>query len=200
MDAGAETFPRRVRILAPYVFLVLLLAVGTFVIWPQWRARNLAENERNAATIIKTLCSAEADFRANDRDGNGVNDFWTGDLAGLLRFGLISRAVAEADLRPLVPLVRKPVPYHGYYIIAMVTDESETPIEELRQETDKKSGKVHHRTKFGFCAYPVEYGVTGRNTFIVNENNTVFWRHTYGDPMDHWPSHEDQRHDWALGD
>ena len=29
------------------------------------------------------LASAEADFRANDRDGKGKNDFWRNDIAGL---------------------------------------------------------------------------------------------------------------------
>jgi len=32
---------------------------------------------------LKTLSSAEADFRANDRDWNHVNDFWTADVKGL---------------------------------------------------------------------------------------------------------------------
>src|SRR4029077_13220517 len=42
-----------------------------------------ASNERSASTSLKTLSTAEADFRANDRDWNHVNDFWTFNVAGL---------------------------------------------------------------------------------------------------------------------
>ncbi len=184
------------------IFGVGAASVGMFIFWlPSHRAGERASNERNAAHFIKTLASAEADFRANDRDGNGVQDFWTADVSGLYSIArLIDREVAEADARPRVPLVSKPIPYHGYYFVAMETDNSEDQDETLRQYTDKKSGKVHHPAKFAFCAYPAEFGVTGRNTFIVNEGNTILWRHTGGDPVIQWPSHEYQRHDWALGD
>lgn len=39
--------------------------------------------EHLAPSRLKTLASAEADFRANDRDWNHINDFWTGDVKGL---------------------------------------------------------------------------------------------------------------------
>ena len=39
--------------------------------------------ERNSSASLKTIVTAQADFRANDRDGNGVADYWRGDIAGL---------------------------------------------------------------------------------------------------------------------
>jgi len=42
---------------------------------------------RNASASLKTLATAEADFRANDRDGNRIADYWTGDVFG--RYGLV---------------------------------------------------------------------------------------------------------------
>ena len=74
-----------------------------------------AANERNASTSLKTVVTANHDFRANDRDGNRIVDFWTGDVAGLclivpqqgsgapssLTYGaairLVDRPVAGAD-------------------------------------------------------------------------------------------------------
>jgi hypothetical protein len=176
------------------------LTIGFLVVYPEWRSKRIARNERIAGTAIKSLTSAEADYRANDRDGNGVNDFWTGDVAGLYRLGLIERGVAEADLRPIHPLVPQPIPFHGYYFLAMKRDESESPPEDLQIDTDKNSGKVHHLTKFGFCAFPEKFGVTGKWSFIVNQNNTVFFERHNGDFLDYWPSDEELRHDWALGD
>jgi len=69
--------------------------------------------ERMAATAMKTLTAAEADFRANDRDRNHVNDFWTGDVSGLYyvksadggaEVRLIDVDVANADSKPIHPL------------------------------------------------------------------------------------------------
>src|SRR6185369_10849461 len=74
------------------------------------RAQSMA-NERNGAVTLKTLASAEADFRANDRDGNKANDFWVADVSGLWRvivkdgpLRLIEMGVALADARPAVPV------------------------------------------------------------------------------------------------
>jgi hypothetical protein len=84
-----------------------------------------------------------------------------GDVAGLLRTGLIDRTTAEADARPLRPLVPLPIPRDGYYFRVLDADGSEVPPVPYRQETDRKSGKVHNESKFGFVAYPAEPGVTG---------------------------------------
>jgi hypothetical protein len=78
--------------------------------------------------------------------------------------------------------------------------DEDTPTENLQLETDKTSGKVHHREKFGFCAFPAEFGVTGRTTFIVNQNNTILFERHNGQFTDYWPSDEELRHDWAKGD
>jgi hypothetical protein len=177
------------------VFLVgLVLLIGTagagaFLWWiPRSRAALRERNERKAVDVLASLSSAEGGFRANDRDGNGVLDFWTGDVAGLHQFHLIDRAVAEADVRPLTALVPQPIPKDGYFFRALEFDDSVAPPEPYRQETDKKSGKVHHSWKFGYVAYPSEPGVTGNQILIINENCTVF-RHRASIPVPRsWPS------------
>jgi len=58
-----------------------------------------ASNERNAMTSLKTLTSAEADLRLNDRDGNHVNDFWTAALAGDLSVGKGPEEVYAQDTK-----------------------------------------------------------------------------------------------------
>src|SRR5205814_1790487 len=66
-----------------------------------------AANERSAATSLKTLTTAEADFRANDRDWNHVNDYWTGNVAGL--YTMTSAAVlgkaANTTTDPAIKLI-----------------------------------------------------------------------------------------------
>jgi hypothetical protein len=189
--------------------LILLLAAGFLLWWLPARARKrLSENERTAVNMIKTLAWAQADFRANDRDGNGVKDFWTGDVAGLyyVRAGqgavfpeirLILREMADADGMPLQARVPEPVPYHGYCFVAMKWDNSETPPSAYALDTDKTSGKVHHPDKFGFCAYPEQYGVTGSRTYILNEGFTIFSGDTRGVPVFAWPSDQQLKSLWS---
>jgi len=152
-----------------------LLAPLLYILFLQNPGEPLGANERIAGITLMTLKSAQHDFCTNDRDGNGIHDYWTGDVATLARLGLIERAVGEADAKPLKPLVSKPIPMHGYYFVALDLDESETPIEELRQVTDGPSGKVHHLKKWGICAYPAEPDVTGRLIYLIYSG--------YGSPL-----------------
>ena len=172
------------------VIIVVLLTAGAgflFFYWlPKRRAAERSADEKIVRTLLWSLGSAEADFRANDRDSNGVLDFWTGDVAELFK-GAGRRDIAQADVNPIHPLVPTPVPFHGYYFAALHSDDSETPPEAYRQETDKKSGKVHHLSKYGFVAFPAD-PASGRRIYIVNENHTVFHRVGEAPPPKNWPT------------
>jgi hypothetical protein len=199
--AALNRSKRRWWILITIVLGVSASAFGAyfFVIIPD----QCRSNERDAMATLKMLSAVEADFRANDRDWNHVNDFWTGDVAGLYyikshekgnekEIHLIDRGVAEADGAPLKALVQSPIPYRGYVFIVLDEDDTLEGSDEriYRQDTggNPPMGKVHNTSKFGFCAYPAKYGVTGHHTFIVNENNTVFKLDIGGKPVRHWPN------------
>ena len=167
--------------------LVLVCLVGGVVVLgllgASWvdRKSSIPKNERKASTALKMLATAEADYRANDRDGNKVQDYWTADVAGLWHSGrMIPRGVAEADAKPLKALVDVPVPYHGYYFKVLERDDQSDIT--YNMDTDGSGRKTHNSTRFGFCAYPVEYDSTGRWTFIINENNTIF-KFQQGEPF-----------------
>jgi hypothetical protein len=179
-----------------------------------------ASNERNASACLKTLASAEADFRANDRDGNKVNDFWTGDVAGLytLKSGgdsikLIELSIALADAAPLEAgaaagqyvapsTLGNPGPKAGYHYRVMTHDNSSGKSEPYATSTGGTPdlGKVHHVSCFGFCAYPAEYGATGTKTYIINEGYTIFWKDTQGEPVLEWPTDAELKADWTKLD
>jgi len=175
-------------------------------------------NERNASASLKTIASAEADFRANDRDGNRVNDFWTGDVAGLYTLKdaagnnlmLIELSVALADSAPLEAgaasgryvapsTFGNPGPKAGYHFRVMTQDNSGGKSDPYATSTggDPDLGKVHSLSAFGFCAFPAEYGVTGTKTFIINEGNTILWKDTQGEPVLEWPSDADLKSGWT---
>jgi type II secretory pathway pseudopilin PulG len=163
---------------------------------PGFLSSQRASNERNASTSLKTLTSAEADFRANDRDRNGVNDFWTGDVSGLYsltidgtELRLIERSIAEADTCPIRGLCWPYVSRAGYFYSALEADDSVTDGDNTYfQDTggNRRMGDVHHQTRFGFSAYP-ESARYGKYTFMVNENNTIFRVDTKARRITRWP-------------
>jgi hypothetical protein len=161
-----------------------------------------AANERAAAASLKPLSTAEADFRANDRDGNQAADYWVADVSGLYRIDpgvplrLIERSIATADARPSVPVdkegtvhgskligLEKPMPKDGYWFAAIEKYENEkggaTPYDE---------GKGRNPKRFGICAYPAEHGKTGIFTFLINESYTVWKKDTGGKSVDLLPA------------
>ena len=171
---------------------VILSTVIGVLWWQSHKESRILHNERQASAMLKTLATAEADFRANDRDGNRVQDFWVADVTGLFRHGgLIEREVAEADAAPEKGLVKEPVPYHGYYFIALKNYHGLSgELLEYRSDTDDSGRRVHNNSRFGFCAYPVEFGVTGNVTFIINEGNTIFKAEQPG-PIIKYPSDDE---------
>jgi len=168
------------------------------------RAQSMA-NERNASVTLKSMATAQADFRANDRDWNNANDFWAADVSGLYRIlaqgdaiKLIEISVALADARPAIPLdetgalpsdaktklqvVGKTAMKAGYRYAAI----------EKYQENDGTfvkydEGKGRNTSRFGICAFPVEYGPQGKSTFVITESNTVFRKDTGGKRVEQWP-------------
>ena len=46
--------------------------------------------------------------------------------------------------------------------------------------------------RYGFCAYPAEYGKTGVMTFIVNQAGVRYQKDTGGKNIDQWPCEEDK--------
>jgi type II secretory pathway pseudopilin PulG len=195
-----ELPPRRRWLPSPgfLVFLGILVVVVALAI-PGLLSSNRASNERAASTNLKTLTSAEADFRANDRDGNRINDFWTGDVSGLYyvkptgggpEIRLIEEGVANADAKTLFPRAKGMIPKGGYLFQAFDWDDSvDGPEGEYKRDTDKSGRKVHNESRFGFCAFPKSAG-DGKYVFFVNENNTIF-RDPVTEPRTTFPSDEE---------
>src|SRR4051812_19886412 len=65
------------------MIVVAIIAVIAAIAIPGLISTQRSSYERGSSTSMKTIAVAEADFRTNDRDGNGVNDFWTHDMKGL---------------------------------------------------------------------------------------------------------------------
>ena len=179
-----------------HIVVMGIILVGGAIAIPGLQSSSRAERERNASTALKTLTSAEADFRANDRDGNQVNDFWTGDASGLYYvkpkgsitpIRLIEESLANADSKPVFLLPTGSGPRNGYRYQALDQDDSVEGEKAIyRIDTDHSGRKVHHLEMFGFIAIPADKS-QGKYMFMVNENNTIF-RSRATEPRTTWPS------------
>lgn len=121
---------------------------------------------RNAWSSLKTISSAQADFRANDRDGNHQNDYWRPDLAGLYalevdgyQINLIERSLAMADDRALVreDVEAPKEPKAGFWYRG------------LPHADEKTRGP----DRFAACSFPVRLEAGRFGTYIICEDNNV---------------------------
>jgi hypothetical protein len=87
-------------IIAPILVIVAAIAI------PNILSSRMAANETSAIASLKTLVSAESNWRQQDMDGNGRQDYWTYDVScfyrmfrsdGKTRAELIERSLAESD-------------------------------------------------------------------------------------------------------
>jgi prepilin-type N-terminal cleavage/methylation domain-containing protein len=194
---------RRGFTLIELMIVIAIIAVIAAIAIPGLLSSQRASNERNASTSLKTLTAAEADFRANDRDGNHVNDFWTGDVKGLYTMTsaavagksnsttdpaikLIELSIASADADPNtlaaggencdLSLFTIPSTKAGYWYHALQSDSGTTGVEATYQQDTGGSpimGSCHNYWRFGFTCWP-ESRSTGKFVYIIDENNTIF--------------------------
>ena len=184
------------------MIVIAIIAIIAAIAIPGLLSSQRASNERNASTSLKTLTSAEADFRANDRDWNHVNDFWTADVKGLycLSNGAIVGA-ASVTTDPPLKLIELSVASAdadgtthgseayalsqfavssakaGYWYQALTLDLSVQGVDQTYAldtvGTVMAGQSVHNTSKFGFSTWPDSQSA-GKYMFIVNENNTIF--------------------------
>ncbi|MCI0544420.1 MAG: DUF2950 domain-containing protein, partial [Actinobacteria bacterium] len=159
-----------------------------------------ASNQRNAQACLKTLATAQVDFRSNDRDNDRVNNFWVKDVAGLYgietsgeAIKLIMLQTAQADrtaAKGAYPSVKDEKPQAGHHFAALKR------YREGGKAIPYDDGKGRNVSRFGFVAWPVQYPSGGRMTYIINEGNTVYQKDTGGKTVEEYP--EDPRQEgWA---
>jgi hypothetical protein len=66
-------------------------------------AMMMSMNERMSSVSLKTITTAQADFRSNDRDGNRSNDFWVLDVSHRERGAAGGGAPGRSRMRSIDP-------------------------------------------------------------------------------------------------
>lgn len=186
------------------MIVVAILALLSAIAIPGLLNSQRAANERNAGGSMKTIATAQADFRSNDRDNNGARDFWTGDVAGLYAIDntstgsatpsaikLIEGSVALGDMITMpgslsngnyandISTFGVRSSKAGYWYGALMEDLQVTADGGdgvYRQDTDGTGDLVHNSSRFAVAAIPESYGASGNRVFLINEGNTMFSR------------------------
>lgn len=141
------------------------------------RARRIGADELDAIEICHGYVTAQQKYASEDRSKDGMLEYalrlmsTPGRHDGLYWQGtdepLIPERFAQAEWVGLGKEAAKP--YHGYYFRVLA-----------RQGSNAPGGAHNYVVKdkliggFGLVAWPAEYGVTGIQTFIVNQNGIVF--------------------------
>lgn len=179
---------------AVWVIIALVLLVAGLATLPPLFQSGRASNERNPWSSLKTLATAQADFRANDRDGNREQDFWVRDVAGLYylkpeggdaAIQLIELSVANADDTACPESAAAGhafAPKMGYVYRALIFYEDAAGKKQLYED-------VHGRnpSKFGFIGVPVGPEAGQRDSYVINEENTIFRKKLQGARVDTFP-------------
>ncbi len=190
---------RRAFTLIEIMIVVVIIAILLAIAVPAFLRAQRASNERSASSSLKTIGTAEADFRTNDRDRNGIADYWTGDVSGL--FGaipvaggtqavkLIDISVAAADAIPVPAFAASPTAYGkvdvtatlpvsakaAYWFYSLVTNGAESPPAPFAVDTDNTGRLVHNTATFGFGCFPDAFQ-QGRHVFVMTNTYTLFKR------------------------
>ncbi len=146
--------------------------------------RRIGRNELNTIQVCTTYVSAQREYSAGDRNGDGVLQFAQHFLSSKDRKdGLYWEAAPGEEASPLGPLIARaseegyPVsktngahrPYHGYYFKILKGQGVNAPGGEADYVVN---GKM--TGGFALVAYPAIYGVSGIMTFMVNQTGIVY--------------------------
>jgi hypothetical protein len=140
---------------------------------------------------LRTVASAQEDFRDHDRDENGERDFWRGDIRGLYALDrgrgnikLIEPSAAMADDRPVVPAPAdyQPQPKAGFWYRAIRLPGEGIP----------------NPHRWAAACHPARYGPGIQSTYVICEDGVV-WRKDlgHGRGIEEYPA-DPGRNGWIL--
>ncbi|MBI2931651.1 MAG: prepilin-type N-terminal cleavage/methylation domain-containing protein [Planctomycetes bacterium] len=98
---------RRGFTLLELMIVIAMIAVLIALAIPGLLAAQRSSNERSGSATLKVVGTAQADFRANDRDNNRIRDFWTLDIYALYAmYPLDSAGAMPADSPSVAECIR----------------------------------------------------------------------------------------------
>jgi len=169
------------------MIVVAIIAIIAAIAIPSLLRSRIAANETAAIGGLKQITSHEASLRQTDGDRNGTRDYWTIDVAGFYaledtkgdEIKYIDVQMAKADDNAVsgiyswagVKAANSGEAKSGYLYRAIITDQDNLA---YAQDPDGDSDSYTNLSKYGFVAYPFDYGRDGVRIVIVNEEGVVY--------------------------
>lgn len=173
------------------MIVIAIIAIIAAIAIPNILGTTMAGNQKSAISGLSGIGSAEDQFKKDDSDGNGVNDYWVGDVRGLYVIkrsavvgakvcSLIDAALANADGAVLaaypagvntdltgLPAARTPL--NGYWFRIMTNRQDTTGA-----NVALNGGNGRNLSAYAHIAYPHLYAKTGKFVYFKDNEQTVY--------------------------
>ena len=148
--------------------------------------RRIGNNELTVIDVLRELVAAEHEYRAVDRDGDGVQAYAERLMSSEgTRDGLYWPTLADEPESPVGALIAEafaagyrpgesdePQPYHGYLFRLLDAQGENAP----GGERSFRDGQGRLVDGFAILAYPARYGASGIMSFVINQSGMLFER------------------------
>ena len=163
------------KITIPGIIVTILVTI--FFIWSIYQLINISDyshqvtdddilnNEIEAFDNLKIIIEAQNEFYSKDLDGDGVKNY--------VEFLPHLWTYAGKDIKPIkLKLISEEIAFsksfkdgHKGYIF--------TCLQKPKDQSDKDKG-LNSTKEWGAIAYPKKVNITGRLTYITDQNNVIF--------------------------
>ena len=162
------------RIEASFVPVAMIAALAI----PSLLRARMAADETTAANSCKAYCEAQELYHRTDYDHNGILKY-SPTLHGLYEtkpgagdIALIPKVFVEAEGNPS----KNPHPRAGYCFKVLHGQGPSATGGKRSYLMKQKDGSFCMTLGYALAAYPAKYDSTGRDTFIVNNQGTIFMK------------------------
>ena len=170
--AAFPVSPARMR--HPLLPLLALLATGLAALAETPAAPH---NEQSAIGVCRAFFEAQVAYIRLDHDGDGIREYAQRFVSrSRTDDGLFAPMIATADHSPLWPLIAKArgrswfaQPHNGYLFAILPRQGSAA-----RGGAKEYIVNGHMIGGFAILAWPAKYGVTGRRTFMLGSDSSVY--------------------------
>ena len=188
------------------MIVIAIIAIIAAIAIPNLLSGRLSANENSATAALKLITSSEATWLQQDCDGNGIKDYWTRDVSclhrmyradGATKVAFIPIDFAKADnaevaddvfgTSPLLedwstatPTAIVSAVKSGYWFQALTLNAPGGAAYNVNNVGATASASCNN-SAFGFMAAPDAYGTSGINSFVVNQEGTIYANDTGGE-------------------
>ncbi|MEW6026333.1 MAG: DUF2950 family protein [Planctomycetota bacterium] len=189
------------------MIVIAIIAVVAAIAIPNLLTSRISGNETSAMSSLRLLTNAESVWVQQDPDNNGRKDYWTYDVSCLHRtfrgnnidkVAYIPVDLARADWAAAAastntfgapPAIEdwgsvSTGTKSGYWFQVLVRDAPGGNLYKVNTVGSTNTPACNNNL-YGFMAAPDLYGMSGVNSFVVNEAGTVYANDT-GNESDKW--------------